>query len=118
MGIFQILNSPFTSSLTQIHIQSLNISKISLQAKFLNEIIDASRIQHNFNVFVSRQSKLKKLGAVKEFNLNRIRQYYYEIKRLSKDNSKRLSFMQYALSRALVYDVKKCYSYSGKIVYN
>ncbi|KAG1019202.1 hypothetical protein G6F26_010314 [Rhizopus arrhizus] len=90
---------------TFIDEESLNISRISLQVKFLNEIIDASRIQHNFNVFVSRQSKLKKLGAVKEFNLNRIRQYYHEVKRLSKDNPKRLSFMQYALSRALVYDI-------------
>ncbi|ORE05303.1 hypothetical protein BCV72DRAFT_250689 [Rhizopus microsporus var. microsporus] len=85
--------------------KDLTVDSTKFKIVFLNNIIDAARIQHNFNVFLTRQNKLKKLGAVKEFNLNRIRQYYHEMTRLSKDNPKRVLFMQYALTRAFAYNM-------------
>ncbi|KAG1168656.1 hypothetical protein G6F71_008958 [Rhizopus microsporus] len=92
-------------SLAEEKNQNLTIDSTKFKIVFLNNIINAARIQHNFNVFLTRQNKLKKLGAVKEFNLNRIRQYYHEMKRLSKDNPKRVLFMQYALTRAFAYNM-------------
>ncbi|KAI9251048.1 hypothetical protein BY458DRAFT_559563 [Sporodiniella umbellata] len=95
----------FIDDITNSQSQSLGLDKVELQKTFLNEIVKASSAQHNFNVFSNRQNRLKNLGGIKEFNLNKIQHYYSEIKRLPKENPKRLSFMQFALSRSLTYNI-------------